>query len=120
MKSEEKLFKDIYNVQCYALWNEVHDYSVGALAEDLLRPKTIQITGCERIILKGETYCQKCESEIVTRDESESKLGFQLLFIDKTECSYCEVYKECRFFPNRPTPDIEETIKMWLDQEIEE
>lgn len=66
------------------------------------------------------TYCQKCESEIVTRDESESKLGFQLLFVTKTECSYCEVYKECRFFPNRPAPEIEEIIRMWLEQEVED
>ena len=68
----------------------------------------------------NRTYCQKCESEIVTRDESEAKLGFQLLFVDKTECSYCEVYKECRFFPNRPNPDMKEIIQMWLEQEIED
>lgn len=67
-----------------------------------------------------KTYCQKCESEIVTKEESEAKLGFQFLYLNKTECSYCEVYKECRFFPNRLTPDIEEIIKMWLDQEVEE
>lgn len=55
MTSEEKVVKDIYNGQCYALWNEVQGYSVGALAEDLSRPKTIQITGCERIILKDKS-----------------------------------------------------------------
>lgn len=63
-------------------------------------------------------YCQNCQSEIVTREESEAKLGFQLRYVGSTECSYCEVYKECRFFPNRPTPDIEEIIKMWLEQEV--
>lgn len=55
MKSEEKVVKDIYNGQCYALWNEVHGYSVGTITEDLLTPKTIQITGCERIILKDKS-----------------------------------------------------------------
>lgn len=55
MTSEEKVVKDIYDGQCYALWNEVQGYSVGALAEDLSRPKTIQITGCERIILKDKS-----------------------------------------------------------------
>lgn len=55
MTSEEKVVKDIYTGQCYALWNEAHGYSVGALAEDLSRPKTIQITGCERIILKDKS-----------------------------------------------------------------
>ena len=55
MKSEEKVVKDIYNGQCYALWKDVQGYSVGTVAEDLLEPKTIQITGCERIILKDKS-----------------------------------------------------------------
>lgn len=55
MTTEEKVVKDIYNGQCYALWNEMHGYSVGALAEELSRPKTIQIMGCERIILKDKS-----------------------------------------------------------------
>ena len=55
MTSEEKVVKDIYNGQCYALWNEMQGYSVGALAEDLSRPKTIQIIGCEKIILKDKS-----------------------------------------------------------------
>ena len=41
MTSEEKVVKDIYNGQCYALWNEVQGYSVGTITEDLLKPKTI-------------------------------------------------------------------------------
>ena len=55
MASEEKVVKDIYSGQCYALWNEARGYSVGTIAEDLLTPKTIQITGCERIILKDKS-----------------------------------------------------------------
>ena len=55
MTSEEKIVKDIYNGQCYALWKESQGYSVGTLAEDSLAPKTIQITGCERIILKDKS-----------------------------------------------------------------
>ena len=30
-------------------------YSVGTIDEDLLEPKTIEITGCERIILKDKS-----------------------------------------------------------------
>lgn len=67
-----------------------------------------------------KTYCQKCESEIITREESEAKLGFLLMYASKTECSYCEVYRECRFFPNRPSPDMKEIVKMWLEQEVED
>ena len=55
MTSEEKVVKDIYNGQSFMLWNEVQSYSVGTVAEDLLEPKTIQITGCERIILKDKS-----------------------------------------------------------------
>lgn len=55
MTSEEKVVKDIYTGQCYALWKEMQGYSVGTLAEDSLTPKTIQITGCERIILKDKS-----------------------------------------------------------------
>lgn len=55
MVDKEKVVNDIYKGQCYALWNEVQGYSVGALSEDLLSPKTIQITGCERIILKDKS-----------------------------------------------------------------
>lgn len=67
----------------------------------------------------NRTYCEKCESEIVTVEESQAKLGFQLLYVNNTECSYCEVYKECRFFPNQPSPNTKEIIKMWLQQEVE-
>lgn len=55
MTSEEKIVKDIYNGQCYGVWNEMQGYSVATFTEDLLRPKTIEITGCERIILKDKS-----------------------------------------------------------------
>lgn len=55
MTSEEEVVKDIYSGQCYALWNEVHGHSIGIAEKDLLEPKTIQITGCERIILKDKS-----------------------------------------------------------------
>lgn len=53
--TKEKVIKDIYNGQSFMLWDEVQGYSVGTLAEDLLEPKTLQITGCERIILKDKS-----------------------------------------------------------------
>ena len=63
-------------------------------------------------------YCSKCESEIVKREDCMSKLGFEPLFSSETECSYCEVYNECRFFPNKKNPDILEIIEMWLKEVI--
>lgn len=41
--------------QPFKLWNEVNGYALGISKEDLLAPKTIQITGCERIILKDKS-----------------------------------------------------------------
>jgi hypothetical protein len=65
-------------------------------------------------------YCSKCESEIVKREDSMSKLGFELLFRNETECSYCEVYDECRFFPNKKNPGTQEIIEMWLKEAVDE
>ena len=53
--TKENIVKDIYDGQCYALWDESQGYAVGTIKEDLLAPKTIQITGCERIILKDKS-----------------------------------------------------------------
>ena len=36
-----------------------------------------------------------------------------------TECSYCEVYKECRFFKGK-NPSTLEIIEMWLNEEVSE
>ena len=55
MTHREKVVEDINTGQVYALWNESKGYAVGTINEDLLRPKTIQITGCERIILKDKS-----------------------------------------------------------------
>ena len=39
----------------FMLWKDCSGYAVGAITEDNLRPKTIQICGCERIILKDKS-----------------------------------------------------------------
>ena len=37
------------------------------------------------------------------------------------ECVYCEVYGNCRFLQEMDDlPDSKETIKMWLEAEVEE
>ena len=64
-------------------------------------------------------YCDKCENEIVSREDSLEKLGFELMYVSSTECSYCEVYKECRFFKGK-NPSTLEIIEMWLNEEVEE
>lgn len=66
-------------------------------------------------------YCQKCESEIIKRADSKLKLGFELKYVSQTECSYCEVYKHCRFFPDKKeVPSNKEIIEMWLSLEVKD
>lgn len=63
-------------------------------------------------------YCSKCEPEIVKREDSMSKLGFKLLFKNETECSYCEIHKKCRYFPDmEEIPSNTDIIEMWLKEE---
>ena len=69
----------------------------------------------------NKNYCSKCESVTITKAESKEKLGFELMFSEDTTCSYCEVYKKCRFFPNlNETPSCVEIIEMWLKENVDE
>ena len=66
-------------------------------------------------------YCRNCESVKISREDSLEKLGFELLYLNDTECSYCEINKQCRYFPDREeSPSVVEIIKMWLESEVEE
>lgn len=65
-------------------------------------------------------YCKNCESVKISREDSLEKLGFELLYVNDTECSYCEVNKKCRYFPDmKESPSNTEIIKMWLESEVE-
>lgn len=67
----------------------------------------------------NKKYCSKCEPEIVKKEDSMSKLDFELLFNEKEiECSYCEVYNKCRFFPNKENLSTVEIIELWLKEEV--
>ena len=69
----------------------------------------------------NNTYCSKCDVVKISKEESKEKLGFELFdFIDSTECTYCELTKECRFFPGRETPCNKDIIEMWLKERIED
>lgn len=63
-------------------------------------------------------YCSKCEPEIVKKEDFMSKLGFEFLYKKEIECSYCEVYNKCRFFPNKKNPSTVEIIELWLKEEV--
>ena len=67
-----------------------------------------------------ENYCDKCESIMCKYEDSEKVLGFKPFYDAEVECTYCEIYKKCRFFPNMDeVPDGKETVKLWLESEIE-
>ena len=56
------------------------------------------------------TYCEKCEAEIVYDEK------YKL----EHEYGWCELNGKCRFFQNmNAVPDNKQTIKMWLESEIE-
>ena len=63
-------------------------------------------------------YCRNCASIILTKKDQKEKLGFEVLYNINATCAYCEVYKECRFFPGRPTPTLREIILMWLKEPV--
>lgn len=94
MTLEEKVVKDIYNGQCYALWNEVQDYSVGAIAEDSLGPKTIEITGCERIILKDKSLNFQFELTRGKIEDFDEIIINGITFKRATKTAKAEAYKE--------------------------
>lgn len=68
----------------------------------------------------NDNYCSKCESVECPCEESLEKLGIEPLYDDSVECAYCELAKNCRFFPElKDTPDNKEVIRMWLTSEVE-
>lgn len=68
-----------------------------------------------------ENYCSKCESVTIKKADAKDVLGFELMFCNETTCSYCEVHKKCKFFPEfNEAPNLVEIIEMWLKEKIDE
>lgn len=59
-----------------------------------------------------DTYCDNCEREIVYINDISGPNT-------KHECEYCEEHNKCRFFPEMDLFDTKETIKLWLESEVE-
>lgn len=58
-----------------------------------------------------EEYCKKCE-DIMCKSPDDSR---------EFRCAYCEIYDNCRFFPEKAdVPDSKEIIRMWLEAGCEE
>lgn len=58
-----------------------------------------------------EKYCQNCD-HIITYSVDFPNI--------EMPCSYCELYGNCKFFPDKEdTPDNKEIIEMWLAEEGE-
>lgn len=57
-----------------------------------------------------QKYCKNCD-DIVCKSPDDSR---------KYICAYCEIYGNCRFFPDfSEVPDGKETVKLWLESEAE-
>jgi hypothetical protein len=58
-----------------------------------------------------QKYCKKCE-DIICKSPDDSR---------HSVCAYCEIYDNCRFFPEiDDVPNSLETVKMWLESEVED
>ena len=70
----------------------------------------------------NEKYCNNCDAMEGTYKE----FGFNpsiRLSEDHCVCAYCEVKKDCRFFPgkfNDGCPSDEDILKIWLEAEVNE
>lgn len=59
----------------------------------------------------NKKYCTNCE-DIVCKSPDDSR---------KCICAYCEIYDNCRFFPDcNDVPDGTEMAKLWLESEVKE
>lgn len=69
-----------------------------------------------------KTYCQKCEAIMMPREEYARIAGWSRSdYCGNIECAYCEIHKKCRYFQDmNKVPNNIETIKMWLETEIED
>jgi hypothetical protein len=66
-----------------------------------------------------ENFCSKCESIKIKKENSKAVLGFELMFVDETTCSYCELYKKCKYFQDKDeTPTNVDIIEMWLKEPV--
>lgn len=57
-----------------------------------------------------QKYCKNCP-DIMCKSPDDSR---------QFPCAYCEIYDNCRFFPEQEdVPDCKDIIKMWLAEEVE-
>ena len=97
-------------------YNQFRSMSLEELAEWL--DNHGQHDGSPWMIWFDKNYCSKCESIKIKKENSKSVLGFELMFSDETTCSYCEVYKKCKYFQDKDeTPNNADIIKMWLEEQ---
>ena len=70
----------------------------------------------------SKKYCNNCESIKCKYADTEEKLGItKFSYSGEIECAYCELEKNCRFFPELDdVPDNREVIKLWLEEEADE
>ena len=100
-------------------YNQFRSMSLEELAEWL--DNHGQHDGSPWMIWFDKNYCSKCESIKIKKENSKSVLGFELMFSDETTCSYCEVYKKCKYFQDKDeTPNNADIIKMWLEEQVKE
>lgn len=63
------------------------------------------------LIWFDKKYCNNCDAETI----------YIPAFDKETECSYCELHNNCKYFSKKDdVPNTLDIIKLWLKEEIED
>ena len=78
-----------------------------------------QFDGSPWMLWFEKNYCKKCESIKCSYITAKEKLGIEPFYERSVECTYCELEKKCKFFPDiDDVPDNRDIIEMWLKESI--
>lgn len=98
-------------------YSQITSLSIEGLAEWL--DEHGQFDGSPWLTWFDKTYCSNCPSLTLSGEEAKVQLGFERPFCIESTCAYCEIHKECKFFPGKETPNNKEIIAMWLKEKAE-
>ena len=68
-----------------------------------------------------KNYCKKCEPIQCDVETAREELGLNSFYGSGVTCAYCELYHNCKFFPDlHYIPNNKDIIRMWLELEADE
>lgn len=96
------------------VFEDIHSKDIDGLVEWL--DKNGAADGNPWLRWFDKNYCKKCE-EVVCESITDC---FGDYWSGEHEFAYCELNNKCRYFENMDrVPDRKQTIKLWLESEVE-